>query len=66
MGARPIVALATPLPVILPTALTGAYTYHRAGQVDVRAAAWMVGAGDRGRRSAGAALTTWSTPMSCS
>lgn len=56
MGARPIVALATPLPAILPTALTGAYTYHRAGQVDVRAAAWMVGPGIVAA-VAGAALT---------
>ena len=28
MGAAPIMALATPLPVILPTALTGALTYR--------------------------------------
>ncbi len=28
LGAAPIVALATPLPVILPTALTGALTYR--------------------------------------
>jgi uncharacterized protein len=45
MGAAPIVALATPLPVILPTALTGALTYRRAGEVDQRAAAWMIGPG---------------------
>jgi uncharacterized membrane protein YfcA len=56
MGAPPIVALATPLPVILPTALTGAYTYHRAGQVDLRAVAWMAGPGIVGS-IAGAALT---------
>ncbi len=56
MGAPPIVALATPLPAILPTALTGAYTYHRAGQVDVRAAAWMVGPGIVG--AVGGALLT--------
>jgi uncharacterized protein len=56
MGARPIVSLATPLPVILPTALTGAYTYHRAGLVDVRATAWMVGPGIVGAVG-GAALT---------
>lgn len=37
----PIAALETPLPVIFPTALAGAYTYRRAGQVDVRAASWM-------------------------
>jgi uncharacterized membrane protein YfcA len=56
LGAEPIVALATPLPVILPTALTGAFTYHRAGEVDVRAAAWMAGPGVIGA-IAGAALT---------
>lgn len=45
LGTAPIVALATPLPVIFPTALTGAYTYGRAGELDTRAAAWMVGPG---------------------
>ena len=40
-GEPPIVAVATPLPVILPTALVGAVTYYRAGQVDLRAAAWI-------------------------
>jgi uncharacterized membrane protein YfcA len=45
LGATPIVALATPLPVIFPTALMGAATYGRAGQVDVRVAAWMAGPG---------------------
>jgi uncharacterized membrane protein YfcA len=45
MGAAPIVALATPLPVILPTALTGAVTYGKAGELDARAAAWMIGPG---------------------
>ena len=34
MGTSPIVALATPLPVIFPTALIGAATYRRAGEVD--------------------------------
>ena len=52
LGAPPIVALATPLPVILPTAITGAYTYGRARELDTRAAAWIVGPGivgaDRG------------------
>ncbi len=45
LDAAPIVALATPLPVILPTALTGALTYRRAGELDERAAAWMIGPG---------------------
>jgi uncharacterized protein len=40
-GVAPIVAVATPLPVILPTAAVGAFTYRRAGQVDLRAAAWI-------------------------
>lgn len=40
-GMAPIIAVATPLPVILPTAAVGAYTYHRAGEVDIRAAAWI-------------------------
>ena len=45
LGAPPIVSLATPLPVIFPTALMGSYTYGRAGEVDIRAAAWMMGPG---------------------
>jgi uncharacterized protein len=56
LDARPIVALATPLPVIVPTALTGALTYRRAGEVDLRAAAWMAGVGVMG--SVGGALLT--------
>jgi hypothetical protein len=45
LGAQPIVALATPLPVIVPTALTGVVAYRRAGEVDLRAAGWIVVAG---------------------
>jgi uncharacterized membrane protein YfcA len=45
LGAAPIVALATPLPVILPTALTGAWRYRRAGEIDLRAGAWMAATG---------------------
>ncbi len=56
LGAPPIVALATPLPVIFPTAATGAWTYHRAGELDRRAALWMVGPGAAGA-AGGAALT---------
>jgi len=41
LGTAPIVALATPLPVILPTAIAGALTYRRAGEIDERAALWM-------------------------
>jgi uncharacterized membrane protein YfcA len=56
LGTEPIVALATPLPAILPTALTGAFTYRQAGEIDVRAAGWMVGPGVIGAVF-GAALT---------
>jgi uncharacterized protein len=56
LGAPPIVALATPLPVIFPTAITGAWTYRQGGQIDERAAAWIVGPGIVGA-VVGAALT---------
>jgi len=56
-GAAPIVAVATPLPVILPTAIVGAETYRRAGEIDLRAAAWMAVPG-AGAAAAGAALTS--------
>lgn len=42
LGAPPIVALATPLPAIVPTALTGAVQYRRADEIDLRAAGWMI------------------------
>lgn len=41
----PISALATPLPVIIPTAFAGALRYRRDGEVDLAAAGWMVAAG---------------------
>jgi uncharacterized membrane protein YfcA len=56
LGAPPIIALATPLPAIFPTALTGAWTYRQGGELDVRAAMWIVGPGIVGA-VAGAALT---------
>jgi hypothetical protein len=56
LGAPPIVALATPLPVIFPTALAGAFAYHRRGEIDVHAAVWLVGPG-----LVGAALGAWLT-----
>jgi len=55
-GLPPIVAVATPLPVIFPTALVGAFTYHRAGEVDLRAALWISLTG-AGASAVGAALT---------
>jgi uncharacterized membrane protein YfcA len=45
LGAPPIVALATPLPVILPTALAGALIYGRRGELDGRVASWLIVAG---------------------
>jgi uncharacterized membrane protein YfcA len=40
LGGTPIEAIATPLPVILPTSLVGSYTYAKAGELSVRAAKW--------------------------
>ena len=56
LGAPPIVALATPLPVIFPTALAGALAYRRGGEIDMRAAAWLIGPG-----LVGAAIGAWLT-----
>ncbi|MGZ4132386.1 MAG: sulfite exporter TauE/SafE family protein [Actinomycetota bacterium] len=56
MGAPAIVALATPLPAILPTAVTGALRYRKADELDLRAAAWMASLGLAGA-AVGAALT---------
>lgn len=57
----PIQAIATPLPVIFPTSITGAYTYARAGEVDRRAALWMAAAGLLGA-VVGAIATEWVDP----
>jgi uncharacterized membrane protein YfcA len=40
LGGTAIQAVATPLPVIFPTSLVGAWTYHKAGEVSMRAAGW--------------------------
>jgi uncharacterized protein len=55
-GVAPVVAVATPLPVIFPTAIVGAETYRRSGQMDLRAAAWISLFGAFAA-AAGAALT---------
>jgi len=52
----PVIAVETPLPVIFPTAAVGAATYWRAGEVDLRAAAWIGGVG-AAASVAGAAAT---------
>ena len=56
-----IAAIATPLPVIFPTSITGAATYARAGQVDRRAATWMAATGLLGA-AVGALATEWVDP----
>jgi hypothetical protein len=45
LGGTAIQAIATPLPVIFPTSLVGAFTYARAGEVSFRAARWAAGPG---------------------
>lgn len=45
LGVSRLVALATPLPVTLPTALVGGLTYWRHGLVDLRAALWTAAGG---------------------
>jgi uncharacterized membrane protein YfcA len=56
LGGSPYIAVGTPLPVIFPTALVGAFTYWRGGEVSTRAAAWAAGPGALGA-IAGAALS---------
>jgi uncharacterized membrane protein YfcA len=48
LGGTAIQAVATPLPVIFPTSLVGAFTYARAGEASFRAARWAVGPGVAG------------------
>jgi uncharacterized protein len=57
----PIAAIATPLPVIFPTSITGALSYARAGQVDRRATLSMVPTGLLGS-AVGALATKWVDP----
>jgi len=56
LGGTAIEAIATPLPVILPTSLVGSYTYAKAGEVSFRAARWAAAPGIAGA-IAGALLT---------
>jgi len=58
LGGTAIQAIATPLPVILPTSLVGAYTYARAGEASFRAARWAAGPG-----VLGAVLGAYSTEL---
>jgi uncharacterized membrane protein YfcA len=56
LGAEPIVAVGTPLPVIFPTTLSGMQAYRRAGQIDYRAVRWAAPPGALG--AAGGAYLT--------
>lgn len=56
LGARPIVAVGTPLPVIFPTTLSGMQAYRRAHQIDYRAVRWAAPPGAVG--AAGGAYLT--------
>jgi uncharacterized membrane protein YfcA len=58
LGAPAVVALATPLPAIFPTALAGALAYRRQGQVDTRAAVLLIVPG-----LFGAAIGAWLTDL---
>ena len=61
LGGSAIQAVATPLPVILPTSIVGAYTYAKAHEVSFRAARWAAGPGIVGA-VAGAWLTEFVNP----
>ena len=56
LGARPIIAVGTPLPVLFPTTLSGMQAYRRAGEIDYRAVVWAAPPGAMGA-AGGAALT---------
>lgn len=45
LNVPPLIALATPLPVALPAALVGGFTYWRRGLVNIRAALWTAAGG---------------------
>ncbi len=45
LGTSPLIALASPLPVTLPTALSGSAVYWREGLINGRAVTWTIAAG---------------------
>jgi uncharacterized membrane protein YfcA len=61
LGGAPYVAVGTPLPVIFPTAIVGAYTYFRGNELSTRAVTWAAGPGAIGAVS-GAWLTSLIDP----
>ncbi|MGH9269023.1 MAG: TSUP family transporter, partial [Acidimicrobiales bacterium] len=44
LGVPPYLAVGTTVPAILPTTVTGAWSYGRAGLLDLRTAAWAAAA----------------------
>src|SRR5262249_61126507 len=58
LGGAPYVAVGTPLPVIIPTAIVGGTTYARAGEVSWRAIRFAAGPG-----VAGAVIGAWLTSL---
>jgi uncharacterized protein len=58
LGGSAIAAVATPLPIIIPTAITGAVGYVRRGMADVRAG-WVVGGAGAVAAVVGAYATRW-------
>jgi len=56
LGGAPYIAVGTPLPVIIPTAIVGGYTYSRAGEVSWRAIRFAAAPG-----VVGAAFGAWLT-----
>lgn len=56
LGAPAAIALGTPLPVVIPTALVGSLTYYRNGLLDLRLAGWCSLGGVAG--SVGGAMLT--------
>lgn len=61
LGAPPLIAVGTPLPVIFPSAITGAQAYRKAGQIDGRAVLWAAPPG-AAAAAGGAALTKLVNP----
>ncbi len=61
LGAPPVVAVGTPLPVIFPTTVTAAREYARSGNIDFRAVRWMAPSGVAGA-VIGAGLTKFVNP----
>jgi len=58
LGTSPLIALASPLPVVLPTAVSGTIAYRRLGLISGRAVAWTA-AGGIPAVILGSVLTRW-------